>query len=145
MNDYYGFVSFFTGVRRKPGVEPRDKRIYWETTAAAAINPVDGKHRPAKTLGAKEPVPTEGDPRPALAAWLSAADNEIFSKNLANRIWAQFFGRGIVDPVDDMRVSNPPTNALLLDALSERLVELKFDLRGFVRDICNSRVYQLSV
>jgi len=145
MNDYYGFVSFFTGVRRKPGVEPREKRIYWETTAAAAINPVDGKYRPAKTLGAKEPVPTEGDPRPALAAWLTAADNEIFSKNLANRIWAQFFGRGIVDPVDDMRVSNPPTNAPLLDALSERLVELKFDLRAFVRDICSSRVYQLSV
>jgi len=144
MDDYYGFVSFFTGVQRKPGVEPREKRIYWKETNRVP-NPVDGKPRDAKTLGAVEPVGVEGDPRPALAAWLTAPDNEIFSKNLANRIWAQCLGRGIVEPVDDMRVSNPPTNAPLLDALSARLVELKFDLRAFVRDICNSRVYQLSV
>jgi len=144
MDDYYGFVSFFTGVKWKPGVEPREKRIYWKETNRVP-NPVDGKPRNAKTLGAVEPVGVEGDPRPALAAWLTAPNNEIFSKNLANRIWAQFFGRGIVEPVDDMRVSNPPTNAPLLDALSKRLVELKFDLRAFVRDICNSRVYQLSV
>ena len=144
MDDYYGFVSFFTGVKWKPGVEPREKRIYWKETNRVP-NPVDGKPRDAKTLGAVEPVGVEGDPRPALAAWLTSSDNEIFSKNLANRIWAQFLGRGIVEPVDDMRVSNPPTNAPLLDALSQRLVELKFDLRAFVRDICTSRVYQLSV
>ena len=144
MDDYYGFVSFFTGVQWKPGVEPREKRIYWKETNRVP-HPVDGKPRDAKTLGAAEPVASEGDPRPALAAWLTSPDNEIFSKNLANRIWAQFLGRGVVEPVDDMRVSNPPTNAPLLDALSKRLVELKFDLRGIVRDICNSRVYQLSV
>jgi hypothetical protein len=145
MDDYYGFVSFFSGVRWKPGVEPREKRIYWDTSATAAVHPVDGRSRPAKTLGAVEPVEGDGDPRPALAAWLTAPDNEIFSKNLANRIWARFLGRGVVEPVDDMRVSNPPTNAPLLDALSARLVDVKFDLRAFVRDICNSRVYQLSV
>jgi hypothetical protein len=145
MNDYYGFVSFFTGVQWKPGIEPREKRIYWNTKANRVPHPVDGRVRPAKTLGAVEPVAAEGDPRPALAAWLTAPDNEIFSRNLANRIWAQFFGRGVVEPVDDMRVSNPPVNAPLMDALSQRLVELKFDLRSFVRDICNSRVYQLSV
>jgi len=145
MDDYYGFVSFFTGMRYKPGVEPKEKRIYWDTASGgAAIHPVDGKRRPAKTLGTVEPVAIEGDPRPALAAWLTAPDNEIFSQNLANRIWAQFLGRGLVEPVDDMRVSNPPTNAPLMDALANRLVELKFDLRAFVRDICNSRVYQLS-
>jgi len=145
MNDYYGFVGFFTGVQWKAGVEPREKRIYWNTKANRVPHPVDGKPRDAKTLGAVDPVGIEGDPRPALAAWLTAADNEIFSRNLANRIWAQFLGRGVVEPVDDMRVSNPPTNAPLLDALSHRLVEVKFDLKAFVRDICNSRVYQLSV
>jgi len=145
MNDYYGFVSFFTGVQWKPGIEPREKRIYWNTKANQVPHPVDGRVRPAKTLGAVEPVGVEGDPRPALAAWLTAPDNEIFSRNLANRIWAQFLGRGVVEPVDDMRVSNPPVNAPLMDALSQRLVELKFDLRSFVRDICSSRVYQLSV
>jgi hypothetical protein len=145
MDDYYGFVSFFTGMRYKPGAEPKEKRIYWDTASgAAAIHPVDGKRRPAKTLGTAEPVKIDGDPRPALAEWLTAPDNEIFAKNLANRIWAQFLGRGLVEPVDDMRVSNPPTNGPLLDALAARLVELKFDLRAFVRDICNSRVYQLS-
>ena len=145
MNDYYGFVSFFTGMQWKPGVEPRQKRIYWNAKANQILNPLDGKYAPAKTLGTVEPVPADGDPRPALAAWLTSPDNDLFSRNLANRIWAQFLGRGVVDPVDDMRVSNPPTNALLLDALAKRLVELKFDLRGFVRDICSSRVYQLSV
>ena len=145
MDDYYGFVSFFTGMRYKPGVEPKEKRIYWDTASGgAAIHPVDNKRRPAKTLGTVEPVGVEGDPRPALAAWLTAPDNEIFAKNLANRIWAQFLGRGLVEPVDDMRVSNPPTNAPLMDALAARLVELKFDLKAFVRDICTSRVYQLS-
>jgi hypothetical protein len=144
MNDYYGFVSFFSGVRWKPGVEPKEKRIYWESAAGRVPHPVDGKPRAAKTLGAAEPVALEGDPRPALAAWLTAPDNEIFAKNLANRIWTQFFNRGLVEPIDDMRVSNPPTNAPLMDALAARLVELKFDLRAFVRDICNSRVYQFS-
>ena len=145
MNDYYGFVSFFTGVEWKAGVEPREKRIYWNTKSNRVPNPVDGQPRDAKTLGAVEPVDVEGDPRPALAVWLTSPDNEIFSKNLANRTWAHLLGRGVVEPVDDMRVSNPPTNAPLLDALSNRLVELKFDLRAFVGDICNSRVYQLAV
>jgi len=145
MDDYYGFVSFFTGMSYKPGIEPKEKRIYWDRAkGTAAIHPVDGKGRPAKTLGAVEPAGIQGDPRPALAAWLTAADNEIFARNLANRIWAQFLGRGLVEPVDDMRVSNPPTNAPLMDALAARLVEVKFDLKAFVRDICNSRVYQLS-
>jgi len=145
MDDYYGFVNFFTGVQWKAGVEPREKRIFWNTKANQVPHPVDGRVRKAKTLGTVEPVAVDGDPRPALAAWLTSSDNEIFSKNLANRIWAQFFGRGVVDPIDDMRVSNPPVNAPLMDALAARLVELKFDLRGFVRDICHSRVYQLSV
>ena len=145
MNDYYGFVSFFTGMQRKPGVEPREKRIYWDTKANPAVNPVAGQPQPAKTLGAVEPVPGEGDPRPALAAWLTSPNNDIFARNLANRTWAHFLGRGVVDPVDDMRVSNPPTNAELLDGLAARLVELKFDQRQFIRDICQSRVYQLSV
>ncbi|HND56581.1 MAG TPA: DUF1553 domain-containing protein, partial [Pirellulaceae bacterium] len=145
MDDYYGFVSFFTGMQRKAGVEPREKRIYWDEKASPAVNPVDGRARPAKALGAIEPVKIEGDPRPALAAWMASRDNEIFARNIANRTWAHFLGRGVVDPVDDMRVSNPPTNAPLLDALTARLVEVKFDLRAFVRDICRSRVYQLSV
>ncbi len=143
-DDYYGFVSFFTGVKRKPGVEPRERRIYYDTSAPPARHVVDGRPMPATVLGNIEPVASGGDPRTALATWLTSPENDLFSRNLANRIWAQMFGRGIIEPVDDVRASNPPVNGPLLDALSEHLVESKFDLRTLVRDICNSRVYQLS-
>ena len=144
MDDYYGFVSFFTGIKRKNGIEPRERRIYFDTSVEPAKHLVDGRPMPAKVLGAIEPVPGGDDPRKELARWLTSPDNELFSTNLANRIWAQYLGRGVIEPVDDIRVSNPPVNPALLDALAKRLVELKFDLRGLVRDICNSRVYQLS-
>lgn len=143
-DDYYGFVSFFTGMRRKPGVEPRERRIFCDTSAPPARHVVDGRPMPAKVLGGIEPVASGGDPRTSLAQWLTAPENDLFSRNLANRIWAQLLGRGVIEPVDDVRASNPPVNAPLLDALSKRLVAAKFDLRSLVRDICNSRVYQLS-
>lgn len=144
MNDYYGFVSFFTGMKRKPGVEPREQRIYYDVAAPPARHLVDQRPMPAKTLGAILPVDHTGDPRRALAEWLTSSENEMFSRNLANRIWAQLLGRGIVEPVDDVRVSNPPVNGPLLEALSQRLVDSGFSLRTLVRDICNARVYQLS-
>ncbi len=143
-DDYYGFVSFFTGMKRKPGIEPRERRIFCDTSAPPAKHLVDGRPMPAKTLGSVEPVPAGGDPRKTLALWLTAPENEMFSRNLANRIWAQLLGRGIIEPVDDVRASNPPVNGPLLEALSKRLVDVKFDLQSVVRDICNSRVYQLS-
>jgi Protein of unknown function (DUF1549)/Protein of unknown function (DUF1553) len=143
-DDYYGFVSFFTGMKRKPGVEPRERRIYCDTSAPPAKHVVDGRPMPAKVLGGLEPVQAGGDPRTALARWLTSPDNAMFSRNLANRIWAQILGRGVIEPVDDVRATNPPVNGPLLDALSKRLVESKFDLRSLVREICNSRVYQLS-
>ncbi len=143
-DDYYGFVSFFTGMKRKPGVEPRERRIYCDTSAAPAKHVVDGRPMPAKVLGGLEPVPSGGDPRTALAQWLTAPENDLFSRNLANRVWAQLLGRGIVEPVDDVRATNPPVNGPLLDALAKHLVDSRFDLRSLVRVICNSRVYQLS-
>jgi hypothetical protein len=144
MDDYYSFVSFFSGIKRKPGVEPREQRIYYDTTMPPARHLVDGRPMPARTLGANEPLDYTGDPRQQLADWLTSADNEMFSRNLANRIWAQLLGRGVIEPVDDVRVSNPPTNEPLLRALSEHLVDSDFNLRTLVREICNSRVYQLS-
>lgn len=144
MDDYYGFVSFFTGVSRKPGAEVREQRIFFDAKAEPAKHLVDQRPMPAKALGEIHPVSDEGDPRRALAEWLTSPENEHFSRNLANRIWAQLLGRGVIDPVDDIRVSNPPSNAPLLAALSDRLVESDYSLRSLVRDICNSRVYQLS-
>ena len=143
-DDYYGLVSFFTGMKRKPGVEPRERRIYCDPSSPPAKHVVDGRPMPPTVLGGLGPVPTGGDPRTPLARWLTSPDNALFRQNLANRIWAQLLGKGIIEPVDDVRATNPPANGPLLDALSRRLVESKFDLRSLVRDICNSRVYQLS-
>ncbi len=101
-DDYYSFVSFFTGMKRKPGVEPRERRIYCDASAPPAQHLVDGRPMPAKVLGGVEPVPPGGDPRTALARWLTSPDNALFRRNLANRIWAQLMGRGVIEPVDDV-------------------------------------------
>ncbi|MDB5387867.1 MAG: hypothetical protein JWM11_3513 [Planctomycetaceae bacterium] len=145
MDDYYGLVSFFTGVRRKNGAESREWLIYADPAASPARHLIDDRPMPAKVLGGESPVESSSDPRRALAQWLTSPDNKMFSRNLANRIWAHFLGRGIIEPVDDVRVSNPPVNGPLLTALSEHLVKSGFNLRALVRDICNSRVYQLSI
>jgi Protein of unknown function (DUF1549)/Protein of unknown function (DUF1553) len=143
-DDYYGFVSFFTGVKRKVASEEREFYIYDDTNAPPAKHLLDGRPVPAKFLGGESPDVKGKDPRIALADWLTSRDNAWFRENLANRIWAQFFGRGIVDPVDDVRISNPATNRELLQALGQHLADYNFDAKRLIRDICNSRTYQLS-
>ena len=143
-DDYYGFVSFFTGIRRKLGAEAREMYIYNDRAAPPAKHLVDERPMPARVLGGEAPVAEIPDKRLALAEWLTSQDNPHFANNFANRIWQHFFGRGLVEPVDDMRVSNPPTNKPLLDALGRRFADSNFNLRALVRDICTSRVYQLS-
>ncbi len=143
-DDYYGFVSFFTGVKRKVASEAREFYIYDDPNAPPAKHLLDGHPVPAKFLGGDAPDVKGKDPRAALADWLTSKDNTWFRENLANRIWAQLFGRGIVDPVDDVRISNPPSNRELLQALGQRLAEYNFDAKKLIRDICVSRTYQLS-
>ena len=84
------------------------------------------------------------DPRQKLVDWMADAKNPFFAQALVNRYWAHFFGRGIVEPLDDMRLTNPPSNPELLDALAEQFVKSGYDLKGLIREICNSRVYGLS-
>jgi hypothetical protein len=144
-DDYYSWVSFFTGLRRKQGAEPREFYIYNDATAEPAKHLVDDRPMPATVLGGEAAVPSGRDPRKALAEWLTSPKNDLFARNLANRIWAQFMGRGLVEPLDDMRITNPPSNKALLDALAAHLVSSGFNLRALVREICTSRVYQLSV
>ncbi|MCH8963848.1 MAG: DUF1553 domain-containing protein, partial [Planctomycetes bacterium] len=86
----------------------------------------------------------EQDRRAVLADWLTAPDNPWFARNVANRIWAHFMGRGMVEPTDDVRISNPPSHPQLLELLGRRFVETGYDIRAIVRDICNSRTYQLA-
>jgi hypothetical protein len=98
-----------------------------------------------KFLGGSVPEIRKGeDYRAVLARWLSSPDNLLFARNFGNNAWAHFFGRGIVEPVDDVRVSNPPSNPELLDTLAKKAVEYRFDVAKLARDICTSRTYQLT-
>jgi hypothetical protein len=98
-------------------------------------------HPLATPLPSEEPT---GDRRKILADWLVARDNAWFAKNIANRIWARLLGRGLVEPVDDVRTTNPPSNPALLDALGKRFAEERFDLQSLLRTIVASRTYQQS-
>src|SRR5262249_13531657 len=106
------------------------------TSQAASMKPLDGE--PVRALGREE------DPRKTLADWLVDPKNQFFSRAIANRYWAHFFNRGIVDPLDDMRVTNPPSNPELLDALAKDLVDHQYSLKHLIQTICKSRTYQLS-
>ena len=144
MDDYYSWASFFQRIGRKRSEDPRETIVY-DTGSGDASHPVSKKVMPPKFLGGEMPeIKSSTGRRKAVAEWLASADNPYFAKNLANITWAHFFGRGIVDPVDDVRVSNPASNPELLDALGAKLAESNFDFRQLVRDICTSRTYQLA-
>lgn len=144
MDDYYGFASFFSGVSMKRGIEGREVIVYNNNAAKPVEHLVDGRPMPPKFLGGDAPDVTGKDPRQALAQWLTSPDNVAFRETMANIIWAHFFGRGIAEPFDDVRISNPPSNKELLTELGARLAEYRFDKKRLIRDICNSRTYQLS-
>ncbi len=144
MDDYYGFASFFSQVGYKQAEDPRELTIY-NAAEGDMLHPLGNRKVQPKFLGAEMPKPGPGqDYRKVLADWIASNENKAFSKNIANIVWAHFFGIGIVDPVDDMRVSNPPSNPELLDYLGGRLVEHQFEIKKLLREICLSRTYQTS-
>jgi hypothetical protein len=139
--DYYGLAAFFTPVGvRKLGTS----EVVSAQGESTAKHLRTGETVPATPLAAKPVASTKGDQREALAAWMTAPDNPFFARNLVNRLWAHFLGRGLVEPVDDVRSTNPPTNPELLDALAKHFVESKYDVKAMIRLICASRVYQSS-
>jgi hypothetical protein len=144
MDDYYGFTAFFTGLDSKRGASSAEVFVFNRNDKHTIDHPVDGRVMQPRFLGGDEPDLKKGDPRTSLAHWLTSKDNKRFAESLANRAWNHFFGRGIVEPVDDVRISNPPSNAELLSSLADRLVAHQFDIRKLVREICQSRTYQLS-
>ncbi len=144
MDDYYGFAAFFSQVGYKQAADPRELTIFNAATGDMK-HPVSGKPVPPKFLGDVAPTMSPGeDYRQSLAKWLASKKNPAFARNTANVVWAQFFGIGIVEQVDDIRVSNPPSNPQLFAALGDHLAEYNFDIKPLIRDICNSRTYQLS-
>jgi hypothetical protein len=140
--DYYGMQAFFVGVGVKATL--RGEAVADEGKGATK-NPRTGADVFAHPLGEAMPsaAPT-GDRRERLARWLTHPENPWFARNLANRVWAHFLGRGLIDPVDDVRATNPATHPELLDALARDVVEHKFDLKALIRTITASRTYQLS-
>ncbi len=143
MEDYRGFVAFFSQVGRKVGEDPREKIIF-NSGGGESKHPVGDRVIPPKFLGGDAPEAKGKDRRALLADWIASPENPYFSKHIANLIWGQYMGRGIVEPVDDVRISNPASNPELLEALGQKLVEYNYDLRRMVRDVCNSRTYQLT-
>ncbi len=143
MDDYYSWQAFFRQVGRKQGEDPREIVVF-NAGGGEAAHPVGGRAMPPKFLGGAVPDVAGKDRRQVLADWLAAPENPFFAPNLANLVWAHFFGKGIVDEVDDVRVSNPASNPELLAALGKKFRECNFDFKRFVRDLCLSRTYQLS-
>lgn len=145
IDDYNSFTSFFTGVRRKHGSEACEYYTFVDVDAEPAKHLVDGRPMAHRFLGGDFADVNNKDPRKVLAEWMTTSDNRLFRQNLANRIWGHFFGRGIVHPIDDVRISNPTSNEPLLEELGRKRGEdYGYDARKLVRDICLSRTYQAS-
>ena len=147
--DYYGFEAFFSQVGLKnskfnPNVNQPDM-VYLKTNAPVSKNPRSQLDVKPMGLGGPElDISPYEDARQYLVDWMAAPENPFFAKALVNRYWKHFFGRGIVDPEDDLRVTNPPSNPELLNALAKHFLDHHFDLKDLVRTICKSNVYQLS-
>lgn len=155
--DYWSFAAFFNTVEvkdAKPGKKNKQgqiegaepSQVLLKAKAADMKNPRTGKAVQPQGLGSEAPMPMEAgaDPRERLAEWMVNAENPFFARVLANRYWKHFFGRGVVDPEDDMRATNPASNPELLETLTKSFLDSKYDLKQLIRTICTSKVYQLS-
>jgi hypothetical protein len=152
-DDYYGFAAWFARVKLRPEPVlggppdgPAAAEVVFVERSGEVTQPRSGRVMKPRFLGVgeKEADPNQ-DRRAILAAWLTAPDNPFFAKSVVNRVWFHLMGKGIVDPVDDFRDSNPPSNEELLNALAADFVAHKYDLKHLIRTILKSRTYQLSV
>ena len=142
-DDYYALAGFFMRLATKGGSQPFI--LYSSSQVRNDRDPRSGTVPQPRFLdGQAVEIPAEVDPRQVLVDWMTRLDNPYFAKVLVNRFWAQLMGRGLVDTVDDMRVTNPPSNPELLNALAADFVKHKYDMKHVLRTIANSAVYQLS-
>jgi hypothetical protein len=148
-DQYYAMANMFARVRAKGwGGDPRSgdgTRTLVVVDKGELIQPATGKPQPPTPLdGTPISFDASGDRRVQLAQWLTAPENPYFARSITNRVWANYFGTGLIEPVDDMRVSNPATNEELLAASAKFLIESKFDLKALMRAILQSKTYQRS-
>ena len=145
-NQYYEMASFYSATGLRPGYEVGEEIVYNLRDDYEMKHPKDGRvMKPNFIVPASygsSSVPVDAKRRQALAEWVTARDNPFFAKSTVNRFWSYFLGRGIIDPVDDIRASNPPSNPAVLEALTKDFIEHNFDLRHLIRTIANSRTYQ---
>ncbi len=142
--DYYGFANLFTRVSTKAGAAPGDTVVF--SSPLGDINhPRLGKPMPARPLDGEALAPdSTKDRREHFADWLTSPENPYFTRMIVNRVWKNFMGRGLVEPVDDMRATNPASNEDLMNALVQDFVKHKFDLKHLIRTVMQSATYQLS-
>ena len=143
-DDFWGFAAFFARMAEKDTYGGDETEVFLKDHGEV-VHPKTKK--PVKPKYLDGPTETEGpdeDIREKLAAWITSPENPWFARNIVNRLWKHYLGRGIVEPVDDFRVTNPPTNEALLDALAKDFVDHGYSLHHAARLILNSRVYQLS-
>jgi hypothetical protein len=143
-DDYYGFADFFSSIGRKTGEDPRELIVSSNNGNGHVAHFIPGRQVVPKFLGAEIPDITNKDRREVLAKWIASPENPYFAKNLGNIVWAHFLGNGIIEPVDDVRISNPAVNPELLEALGQKFTSYNYDFKRLVRDICTSRTYQLA-
>ena len=148
-DDFYSFAAYFSRINRKgTGISAPisgSEEFVFAGTQGSVSHPVTGEVMKPRPLFGKAPASIEGeDQRDALAAWITSPQNHLFAQVMANRVWADLMTRGFVEPVDDMRATNPPTNGPLLTALGEHFRDSGFSLTELVRVIANSQAYQLS-
>jgi hypothetical protein len=152
-DDFWGVAAFFGRVGRKAVIAPDElepgrqgtRQIIYPRSSGTVINKKTSQPAVMRALdGAPVNPAVDQDPRQLLVDWMVDTKNPFFARAVVNRYWAYFFGRGIVDPPDDMRVTNPPSNPELLDALAKDLVEHHYNLKSVIRTIVKSRTYQLS-
>jgi Protein of unknown function (DUF1553)/Protein of unknown function (DUF1549) len=141
--DYFGFAGFFTGVTRKP--LPTGGEAILSRAGSDLKHPRTEEVIAARALGA-EPADFSRvtDRRQVLADWMISPANPYFTRMIVNRLWAHYFGQGLVTPIDDLRATNPATNEPLLEALCQHMRDVKYDLKAWTRTVLNSRLYQSS-
>jgi hypothetical protein len=142
-SDYYAYANLFARVRMKNGAGGEGDKIVFAASNGDLVQPLTGKPQPPRPLGRAEIVAEDGkDRRIALAAWLTSPENRYFARAITNRVWANFFGVGLIEAVDDIRETNPASNDMLLTAAADWLVKNGHDLKALMREILRSETYQ---
>jgi hypothetical protein len=144
-DDFYSLAAFFARVKDKSSYPEGYLSVIYPGSEGEVEHPRTGKVMPPRPVGGAVPEIAAGqDRREALARWMTAPENPFFARTIVNRVWAQLMGRGIVEPVDDFRVTNPASNPELLDALAKEFVAHGYDLKHLIRTIVSSAAYQRS-